>query len=184
MEPIAERAAQEKTGARGLMTVCEAVLRDFKFELADSGITELTIDGELVSQPDEVLARYLDSCKDVESQEARQEIASYVRGFREQYGVDLRFSQDAIKAIALLSRESNMSALTLCEQQFRDFQFGLKLIEKNTGHSSVDITEDAVKDPDRFLSELVMQSYDGRRGEGSADSATTTEEPEANSSHC
>ncbi len=166
--PIAQRAAQEKTGARGLMTVCEAVLRDFKFELADSGITELKIDGELVSQPDKVLKRCLESCKDVESQETRQEVTSYVRGFREQYGVDLNFSADAISAIAALSRESNMSALTLCEQQFRDFQFGLKLIQKNTGQSSVDITAEAVSDPDRFLSELVMQSYDGRRAEAAA----------------
>lgn len=30
---IAELAAEEKTGARGLMTVCERVFRSFKFEL-------------------------------------------------------------------------------------------------------------------------------------------------------
>src|SRR5208337_1691956 len=30
---IAELAGEEKTGARGLMTVCEKVFRDFKFEL-------------------------------------------------------------------------------------------------------------------------------------------------------
>ena len=58
-----------------------------------------------------------------------------------------------------------MSALTLCEQQFRDFQFGLKLIQKNTGQSSVGITAEAVNDPDRFLSELVMKSYDGRHAD-------------------
>ncbi len=163
LEPIAEQAAQEKTGARGLMTVCEAVLRDFKFELADSGTTELKIDGELVSHPDKVLARLLESCKDEENQEAKQEVGAYVRGFREQYGLDLQFSKDAIGAIAELSKESNMSILTLCEQQFRDFQYGLKLIQKNTGQATVEISHDAVMDPDRFLSKLVMQSYDGSR---------------------
>ena len=56
-----------------------------------------------------------------------------------------------------------MSILTLCEQQFRDFQYGLKLIQKNTGQATVEISHDAVMDPDRFLSKLVMQSYDGSR---------------------
>ena len=113
------------------------------------------------------------NCKDEENQEAKQEGAAYVRGFREQYGLDLQFSKDAIGAIAELSKESNMSILSLCEQQFRDFQYGLKLIQKNTGQATVEIGDNAVMDPDRFLSKLVMQSYDGSRI--SCDTANSTD---------
>jgi hypothetical protein len=35
----------------------------------------------------------------------------------------------------------------------------LKLIQKNTGQAEFVLTETAVNDPDKFLSELVVKSY-------------------------
>lgn len=48
---IAELAASENTGARGLMTVCERILRDFKFELPSSRVRELVVDRAVVDDP-------------------------------------------------------------------------------------------------------------------------------------
>ena len=45
---IAELAAEEKTGARGLMTVCERVFRDFKFELPSTQVKRFVVTRELV----------------------------------------------------------------------------------------------------------------------------------------
>jgi endopeptidase Clp ATP-binding regulatory subunit ClpX len=59
LRQIAEQAAAENTGARGLMTVCERVLRDFKFELPSTRIRELVVDASVVSHPGEALARLL-----------------------------------------------------------------------------------------------------------------------------
>jgi endopeptidase Clp ATP-binding regulatory subunit ClpX len=56
---IASQAAAENTGARGLMTVCERVLRDFKFELPSTRIRELVVDGALVDDPAAALAKLL-----------------------------------------------------------------------------------------------------------------------------
>ncbi len=56
---IAEHAASENTGARGLMTVCERVLRDFKFELPSSRARELVVDREVVDDPAGALRRLL-----------------------------------------------------------------------------------------------------------------------------
>ena len=53
---IAELAASENTGARGLMTVCERVLRDFKFELPSSRVRELVVDRATVDEPAKALA--------------------------------------------------------------------------------------------------------------------------------
>ncbi len=50
LREIAVQAAAEKTGARGLVTVCERLFRDFKFELPGSGIRRLDIDFELVTR--------------------------------------------------------------------------------------------------------------------------------------
>ena len=48
---IAERAADEQTGARGLMTVCERVFRDIKFELPSSSVKRFVVTPELVDDP-------------------------------------------------------------------------------------------------------------------------------------
>lgn len=58
---LAERAAMEGTGARGLMTVCERVLRDFKFRLPSSRVRRLEVTAELVDDPGKSLKRLLES---------------------------------------------------------------------------------------------------------------------------
>jgi hypothetical protein len=47
----------------------------------------------------------------------------------------------------------------LCALRFKDFQFGLKLISKNTGQEVFTIDVDAVEAPDKFLSDWVVKSY-------------------------
>ena len=56
---LAEQAASENTGARGLMTVCERVLRDFKFKLPSSGVKRLAINARAVQDPGGELRRLL-----------------------------------------------------------------------------------------------------------------------------
>src|ERR1043165_215668 len=48
---IAERAAEERTGARGLMTICERVFRDIKFDLPSSNVKRFVVTAELVDDP-------------------------------------------------------------------------------------------------------------------------------------
>jgi ATP-dependent protease Clp ATPase subunit len=61
LEEIARQSAEEQTGARGLSTVCERVLRDFKYELPGRGISQLKVDGALVKSPDAALHKILSS---------------------------------------------------------------------------------------------------------------------------
>jgi ATP-dependent protease Clp ATPase subunit len=59
LREIARQAAEENTGARGLLTVCERILRNFKYELPSSGVTELVVNGQLVASPDYALQQLL-----------------------------------------------------------------------------------------------------------------------------
>jgi endopeptidase Clp ATP-binding regulatory subunit ClpX len=59
LEEIARQAAEEQTGARGLATVSERVLRDFKYELPGRGVSSLKVDGALVKAPDAALQKIL-----------------------------------------------------------------------------------------------------------------------------
>ena len=56
---LAALAAQEGTGARGLMTVCERVFRDFKFRLPSSRVKGFAVTESLVRDPGSTLKRLL-----------------------------------------------------------------------------------------------------------------------------
>jgi len=159
LEKIADDAALEKTGARGLMTVCERLLRHFKFELPGTTLTELVIDGGLVGDPAGVLGHLLAQAGPVGDARVISEIAAFRRKFEQDHGVRLTFDNDAVARVASLSGERAQSVLQLCEEKFRDFQFGLQLIRKNTGQKTFQVTGEAIDDPDRFLSNLVVASY-------------------------
>jgi ATP-dependent Clp protease ATP-binding subunit ClpX len=56
---LAELAANEQTGARGLMTICERVFRDLKFQLPGSRVKRFAVTAKLVDAPGVELRRLL-----------------------------------------------------------------------------------------------------------------------------
>ncbi|MEX2581330.1 MAG: AAA family ATPase [Verrucomicrobiales bacterium] len=171
LRKIADEAAKEKTGARALMTVCERLLRHYKFELPGTTVTELEIDGGLVEAPQDVLARLLEAAEPVGDSKVVNEIAAFRRKFEQEHGVRLVFESDAVARLDEVAKQRNQSVLQLCEELFRDYQFGLKLIQRNTGRRSFSLTAAAIDAPDRYLSNLVVSSYrsddsDGDSSEG------------------
>jgi endopeptidase Clp ATP-binding regulatory subunit ClpX len=56
---VAEFASEEKTGARGLLTVFERLFRNFKFELPSTAVTELNITEACVVNPEAELGKIL-----------------------------------------------------------------------------------------------------------------------------
>lgn len=158
-EIMAERAAEEKTGARGLMTVWERVLRDFKFELPSLNLEELVIDEALVKAPQDAL----ESCRErsllVECSEASSEVEAFCEAFEQTHGLKLSFTTEAKEMLLLNSAKAGMALRSYCETLFRDYPFGLQLIKANHGESSFELPVQAVDQPDRYLSDLVLASY-------------------------
>lgn len=159
LRAIAGLAETEKTGARGLVTVCERLLRDFKFELPGTSISELPIDQQLVAAPRATLDKLLEEGGDLVDQKTASEVALFCREFNGTHGVQLQFDNAALLKIDELARADNVSALQLCNRRFHDYQFGLKLIQKNTGRDLFLLPPEALDDPDKFLSDLVVKSY-------------------------
>ncbi|MBJ07211.1 MAG: ATP-dependent protease [Verrucomicrobiaceae bacterium] len=159
IERIAALAEKENTGARALMTVCERLLRDFKFELPGTSVAELKIDGDLIDRREELLEHYRQLGKKVDVEKASQELGVFCRDFREEHGVDLVLTDQALARLTEEAAEQGRSLLQLCRQRFRDVQFGLKLIQKNTGRTRFELGVEAVADPDKYLSDLVVRSY-------------------------
>jgi ATP-dependent protease Clp ATPase subunit len=59
LRQLAALASTEHTGARGLMTICERVFRDFKFKLPSSRVKQFAVTAKLVESPATELRRLL-----------------------------------------------------------------------------------------------------------------------------
>jgi ATP-dependent Clp protease ATP-binding subunit ClpX len=156
---IAERASGEQTGARGLMTVCERVFRDIKFELPSTGVKRFVVTPELVDDPAAELRKILADPKQEERIVARQLVDEFGRRFQEAHGIRIRFTDEAADLLVAEALEKAQSVRELCANRFKDFQFGLKLIAQNSGPKEFVIDRDAAEAPDKALSEWVVASY-------------------------
>ena len=156
---IAELAAEEKTGARGLMTVCERVFRDFKFELPSTVVKQIVITRELVDQPAAALKALLAEQAQQERAVMAQVVQEFAQRFRESFGLTLQVTEDAVERLVSLALEQGKTVRDLCAEKFKDFQFGLKLISQNTARTEFTIDRAVVDAPEKALSEWVVASY-------------------------
>ncbi|HRQ87460.1 MAG TPA: AAA family ATPase, partial [Bacteroidia bacterium] len=136
LRAIADAASREKTGARGLLTVSERLLRGFKFELPGTTVTDLKIDEGVVRDPAATLSEVLAAATSVGDARAVSDLAAFRRRFEQEHGVRLAFDAGAVARISALSAETGKRIPDLCSEIFRDFQFGLQLIRKNTGQTT------------------------------------------------
>jgi len=156
---IAELASAETTGARGLMTICEQIFRDFKFELPSTKVRRFVVTAPLVDNPASDLRKLLAEHESEERGVARQLVHDFAARFRESFQLGLRFTDAAADRLVTLALEQSVPVREFCAARFKDFQFGLKLISKNTGNFEFVIDTNAVDAPDKVLSEWVIQSY-------------------------
>jgi endopeptidase Clp ATP-binding regulatory subunit ClpX len=156
---IAELAAEEQTGARGLMTVCERVFRDFKFELPSTPVRRFAVTREVVDAPAAELSRLLAERADAEQSLLRQIVHEFGERFQKEHGLRLRFTDAAAERLVALAREAGRHVRDECLDRFKDFQFGLKLIAANTGQTEFVLDPAAVEAPDKALSDWVVASY-------------------------
>jgi len=156
---IAERAGEEQTGARALMTVCERVFRDIKFELPSTNVKRFVVTGQLVDDPAAELQKILADPQQEERQVAREFVEEFARRFQENHGIQLRFTEAAAEALVNEALEKGQPVRDLCAKRFKDFQFGLKLITQNSGQREFVIEAEAVQAPDKVLSDWVVASY-------------------------
>jgi len=166
LRKIAEMASEERTGARGLLTVCELLLRSFKYELPGSGVNRFTVDTELIEDPDKRLSELLE-----QGQRAlAEELAAVAREFAQRLGsrhnLKVELTDGAIAKLVERATAENIHMRDLCAEVFKDYEFGLKLAEGTT--EPLILAEEAVANPDRYLSEWLVKRYRSERKTGEA----------------
>ena len=155
---IADLAHREKTGARGLMTVLERTLRNFKFELPSSGISRFELDTETVDNPKEALKKLLIENGDLRRDAMLADIDAFSASFEKSEGFKMNFDDGAKEALLERAIESDKSISSLCAELFKDYKHGLAIVSRNTGKKSFPISAAAVKNPDKFISDMVVES--------------------------
>src|SRR5205814_1663622 len=155
---IADAAAKEKTGARGLLTVFEKLFRDYKYYLAGSGLSQLRVTAELVREPKRVLDRLMAEGHKIEARTLEADVRRFTEKFRNEHGLEVIFDETAVRRLVERAQAERMTVTDLCAHLCTDYQFGLNLIKKNTGRKEFVLNAQAIDAPDKFLSELVVQS--------------------------
>ncbi|MDX2109974.1 MAG: AAA family ATPase [Verrucomicrobiota bacterium] len=160
---IASRAHLEKTGARGLMTVFERVFRNFKFELPSTAVKSFEVTTQTVENPAESLRALLIDHQHSQRSVLRADLAAFAQRFATEHGLQLEFSDEACEVLIDLSVSADKTIRAICDERFRDFEHGLKIIARNTGQSKFTITETLAKDPDKELSRMIVDSFRDRK---------------------
>jgi ATP-dependent Clp protease ATP-binding subunit ClpX len=169
LDRIAALAAEEGTGARGLLTVCERILREFKFELPGSGVTSLRVDPELIDRPAERLTALRASGEDEQRRVLRRSAEDFFQRLGAEQGVALRAAPEAVDLLVEMAVVRRQPVRELCAELFKDYEFGLRLVKPPEGGGPLVLPRAAVEAPDKFLSDLVVRAYRG----GSADESST-----------
>jgi ATP-dependent Clp protease ATP-binding subunit ClpX len=156
---VAGQAAEEKTGARGLVTVWEKALREFKFELPSLGLPDLFIDEALVKDPSAALARCRSEAAVWQTDVRAREVQDFAESFRREHGIDIHFEPGAVQSVIERAGREGSGIDALCRKLFKDYPFGLQLVARNSSQSVFHLGREAVVDSDKFLSDLVSRSY-------------------------
>ena len=165
IEKIAELAAHEKTGARGLVTILERTFRDFKFELPSTPIRKFSVDGDLIADPKSSLASLLEENRDQLDDSMLEDVDRFVVNFKRDFGYELKFRKPAKVAVVKQAMSSNRSVRAICEKKFSDFEHGLGIISQRTGKREFIIDKKVIDDPDGELSRWVVESFDKGKDE-------------------
>ena len=164
---IARLAAKEKTGARGLMTVLEKTFRDFKFELSSTLIHNFEVTTKTVEDPNKALADLLMNNPEALNVFLFKRVEEFQRNFRRKHGLELEFSKEACEKLVAKAVDEDRSTNSLCEQLFKDYEHGLKIVARNSGKTRFLITPEAVDNPDAELSKWVVESFKQKQSSSS-----------------
>lgn len=158
---IAAEAAKEKTGARGLLTVVEQLLREFKFELPDSGVQELEVDSDVFHDPAKHLADVLEHAKShAVAISMAQRVRPWLQRMENEHELRLHFTDEALELLGeRLAASPGKSAVELCDQLFHNYAYGLNLIANNKGLAEFELPSAAVENPEPYLSKLVADTF-------------------------
>jgi ATP-dependent Clp protease ATP-binding subunit ClpX len=156
---LAEKAHEERTGARSLVGVCERTFREFKYSLPHSPVRNLNVSRELVDSPDQELKKILDSAALQRIALLEAEFHRIAEQWSQRNGIEIRLKPEAARFLSQKVLDTDLKAEDLFTQTFHNYEHGLNLIRKTRGIIRFDIGEDTVRDPETTLDGWIRAFY-------------------------
>lgn len=147
LRAVAARAIQEKTGARGLVTVLETALREFKFRLPETEVRKLLVDREVIESPHAAVERLLADPDRAREAYARFEVEKFVLDFERRHGVRLDLDEASVEMAIGLSRELGVSPGEYLSNTFRSRVDFLVRIAEKAGKARLPVTPQILNNP-------------------------------------
>ncbi len=163
LHQIAEKAIEQKTGARALMTVCEKVLRNYKYELPSTGVVEFVVTEKVVDNPEKELKKIIDDTDYNRNTVMREQVRRYEAMFYADHNLKITFDAEATEVICARASAEEKPITQVCDEILKSYQHGLNLIKQNTRESSFTFPKEVVENPDPMLEEWIRESYTAKR---------------------
>jgi len=152
---VASLASSEKTGARGLSTICETFLREFKFELPSSHIKKFSITKELILNPKAELEKLLAAEKREVLEETREELIFFQEDFEKIYDISLSFTEEASLFLEDKSEETKTDIRELVQNILGEYGYAFTLLKKQTKENQFLVTKNILLNPKGELEKLM-----------------------------
>jgi ATP-dependent Clp protease ATP-binding subunit ClpX len=88
-----------------------------------------------------------------------REIRVFEDEFLRTYGLKIRFLDEAVLELARLALRGSEEPLIVCRKIFQNYHHGLKLVMERTGSQEFLIPKEAVENPEKYLNEMIQQTY-------------------------
>lgn len=163
LHKIAEKAIEQKTGARALMTVCERALRNYKFELPSTNVKEFVVTTDVIDDPDKALDNIMQDSEFNKKTVLSEQVRRYESSFHEKHDLKIVFDQEATNLISEKAIVDEKTIQDICDSILESYQHGLNLIKQNTGQTSFTFPKEVIEDPDPILEEWIRESYNTKR---------------------
>ncbi len=155
---IAELAHREGTGARGLGSVLERTLREFKFTLPGGNVRRFAVTEHTVEDPLADLATVLEGGEYTERAVLRELLLHYEREFAGRHGLAIRFTPEAAEAVINKALEIGGSPAEIAAALLQGYEHGLNLIKAQTGRTEFEISREVLDRPGEVLSRWVREA--------------------------
>ena len=73
--------------------------------------------------------------------------------------MEIKLTDEAEIFIVNQAEAQGLTVTQICREKFRDFQFGLQLVHRNTGKQVFELQLEDVGNPEKRLSSWVVESY-------------------------
>ncbi|MDQ1238971.1 MAG: ATP-dependent Clp protease ATP-binding subunit ClpX [Thermodesulfobacteriota bacterium] len=88
-----------------------------------------------------------------------QQIHRFEKEFAVLYGLKIRFSDEALRDLIALVLNGSEEPLIICRKIFQNYHHGLKLVMERTGSHEFTIPREAIENPEKYLNEMIQQTY-------------------------